>query len=130
MTAIHSSSGSGYGPELLINGDFSSGTGWTLGAGWTISGGTAAYAASGNGMRQYPTDSGRKWLLTYTINSFSGSGMYVVLFGSSTSVTSTTQTSPGTYTEVLTLTENLAQVAFFGGGSTAVLDNASVKQVR
>ena len=34
-----------YGPEMLINGDFTVSTGWTLpgSCGWVISGGVAAY---------------------------------------------------------------------------------------
>jgi hypothetical protein len=37
------------GPELLINGDFDSSTGWSFGAEWVVSGGQANYLATGAG---------------------------------------------------------------------------------
>ena len=38
----------GNGAELVTNGDFSSGTGWTVGSGWAISGGTLNYSGGYN----------------------------------------------------------------------------------
>ena len=41
-----------YGPELVTNGDFANGTGWTAGTGWSIGGGVASAAgAVGDGLR-------------------------------------------------------------------------------
>jgi hypothetical protein len=44
-----SGGGDSYGPELITDGDFSSGTNWTPGSGaWTIGSGTASYDNTGN----------------------------------------------------------------------------------
>ena len=41
-------SGATLGSELVTNGNFSSGTGWTVGSGWAISGGTLNYSGAYN----------------------------------------------------------------------------------
>jgi hypothetical protein len=43
---LDKSKGLALGSELVVNGDFSSGTGWSLGAGWSISGGKLNWAGA------------------------------------------------------------------------------------
>ena len=60
------------GSELVTNGDFASGTGWTLSPGWVISGGAATFTATGANAAIQQTGStssaaGRTYILTYNV---------------------------------------------------------------
>ena len=121
------------GPELVTNGDFSSGsTGWSVNGGWSISGGAAnAAIASGFGDvrgNSNLTTIGRTYRLTFTLNVVSG-GVRWYLGGVTAS---TTITSSGTYS-VLVLATDVQYVAFIaygsGGAFTGSVDNISVREI-
>lgn len=122
------------GTELVVNGDFSSGsTGWELGAGWSVTGGRAV-AAVGSGFADIRgasnfTIPGRSYQLTFDLIVASG-GVRPVLGG----VTfGTTLTTSGTYSLVFTATiaNYVAFVPYGGGGAfTGSVDNVSVREYR
>ena len=68
-----------YGPELITNGDFSTGLSWTLGASWTIGSGVATYddiASSAisqiNANMESPIKPSTNYILTFDLAISSG----------------------------------------------------------
>lgn len=64
------------GPEMVTNGDFSSGSaGWTLGTGWVIGGGTASFSGdtAGNFVASITVTAGAFYAVTLDVSGVSGS---------------------------------------------------------
>lgn len=118
-----------YGPELIVNGDFTSATGWTPPTETSISGGKANFTATTalrTITRSLTAVVGQRYRVTFTIDSISA-GAVRASFGG---VTFTNRTLPGTYAvDVVALSATTN--AGLGGitGTTAVADNFSIKQI-
>lgn len=119
------------GAELVTNGDFSSGTGWSFaggGVGQSISGGKLIYSNANNlGAYQSIVAAGNYYECTFTIDSITAGG---VRFSLASSTKGVTRTAPGTYTERLFA---YGATAFFQlesvGNTSCVIDNASCKKI-
>ena len=127
--AVDRSLGGVLGPELVVNGDFSSATGWTAEAGWMITGGQAvATAIANNSSAVFQVGAiaaANKWYeITYQITSYTA-GRLRVDFGG---VSSVMATAVGVYrSRVFTTGTGALAVRGDSGPTTAAIDNISVK---
>jgi hypothetical protein len=116
-------------PELITNGGFDTNSDWNLNVSWSIADGVL-YKEGGvfnNTSQNFDTQSNKKYLTTFTVASYSGSGQVRIALGASG--TSTWRTSVGTYTEILTPAQTgyirIISDANFSGS----IDNVSVKEL-
>jgi hypothetical protein len=122
------------GPNVVPNGDFSAGSaGWTLGAGWLISGGVASFSnPSGAVMQRTDLPSmpaGRLYRLDFDLTSV-GTGVVVGLNVGGGIDNFGTFSGNGRRTAYVTTTTARSGIAITGiGGTTATLDNISVREV-
>lgn len=114
------------GANVVVNGDFSSGTGWTLGDSWVISGGVLTATAVGGGTtasRIGDVVAGKWYKATVVINSITG-GVKISIGGAD----STTITGAGTYCFILLATNtNISLQA--QGTSTFVIDSIAAQEL-
>ena len=116
--------GSPIGANLVTNGDFASGTGWTTGAGWAIGSGVAtATASSGTLTSTLTATIAKVYRLTYTITASAGS--IQPSFGG---VSGASRSAAGTYVEYLTASSTAALV-FTGTTFSGTVDNVEVVDV-
>lgn len=119
-------------PEMITNGDFSVGTGWSNNSGWAITGGqlvaTATAAFSGSSQNEAFT-AGRLYRVVFDVVVTAGGVRPVFLNGSQT--TGTLRSASGTYTEyLLAQTGNTSiQMQAGSGGFTGAIDNVSIKEI-
>lgn len=119
------------GPELVTNGDFSSGASWTAGTGWTIGSGVADKVAgvSANLDQALVLTSGKTYSITYTINSISVAGVFARLTGA-TVVDGAVRTTTGTFTELLVAPASMTTFSIRAQSTTnATIDNVSVREI-
>lgn len=123
---LDKSRGLALGPELVVNGDFSSGaTGWTVPAGWSISsGGAVASGTSSSLLSGSTVTAGRSYRVEFDVVSYT-SGTLFVRLGAGTAATTT---SSGRKSFILTATTT-AGVEFYGGSINATIDNISVREL-
>lgn len=125
-------SAGGFGPELVLNGDFASDTVWTKGAGWSIASGRAIRIAdaSTSGLSQpVAFVSGRSYQLTFTVLNFV-SGQFLPRFTGGTTRSGTLRTANGTYTETLLANAGNVTLQFFASAATvADIDDVSIREV-
>lgn len=127
-------SGPTLGPELAINGDFSSATGWTQDAGWSVSGGIATGTNTANFLYESGITgivAGHTYRCVYTVVSSTG-GRIKIYLGSGV-FSGTIRTGPGTYSEDITPTSG-GEFGFQGltDGTnffSGVLDDVSIKEI-
>ena len=123
------------GPEIIINGDFTTDSDWSLGAGWTISNGKlrADNVSLINTFQVYFYTSGKTYKVTYTISDYVKGEVRFQLGGGGSTVNGATRDANGTYTEYIVATANHTSARFRAlsadGGFTGSIDNVSVKQV-
>lgn len=116
--------GTPVGDNLVTNGDFASGTGWTAGTGWAIGSGVATATASVSTLTSVLTATIAKvYRLTYTITRSAGS--IVPSFGG---VSGASRSAAGTYVEYLTASSTAALV-FTGTTFSGTVDNVQVVDV-
>jgi hypothetical protein len=122
----------GQGTEMVTNGTFDADTGWTKGSGWTINTGTKkAVKGAGAGVLEPSTPltvvAGNRYLIVYTIASWSGTGWFDVTIGGTTEHANGID---GTYHRYVTAT-NTGNLTFTTSesASTCTLDGVSVKNV-
>lgn len=118
------------GSELILNGDFSTTSDWTLGTGWSITGGVASFtsAAVAASITQPVTlTAGKVYAITFTATR--SAGTLTPRFTGGTNVSGTAITSSGTFTQYLisqtgnTTLDFLASISFAG-----TIDNVSVRE--
>ena len=115
------------GSELIVNGDFASGTtGWTVPAGWTVASGVASVAGSNASLiaSGSPVVASRIYRVEFDVSAYSTGTLYVRI-GQGAALTTT-----GNGRKVFLLqATNTTGVEFYGGVPTLSLDNISVREV-
>ena len=119
-----------YGPELVVNGDFSDGTtGWTFGSGITVVDGLSVFTStpSTGGALQNIGVAGASYLIEFDLVSISSGGIAATAGGTN----STAYTSSGRYSTILKCgtTNDYVGVRASVAGTTAVIDNISVREI-
>lgn len=120
------------GPELVVNGAFTTDVSWTKGTGWTISGGQALKASGANTAALSPSTDlvpviGNVYRLSYDVASYV-SGNVVASFGGATGATVAANTT--THVEYLLAADATSDLTFTPATSTALrIDNVSLKVV-
>ena len=128
---LTTTSTTGYGPELIVNGDFATDTDWVKGTGWTIGGGVATKVASAKNEIVSSVSAGilqnTLYEVTFTLSNRTGGAFLVILGGANTG---TSRSSNGTYTEsIYTSLSSDGKMYIQGtsGSSAGDIDNVSVK---
>lgn len=119
-----------YGPELVLNGDFSTTDNWTLATGATIGGGVLSWdGSSGYNSTYQPNrlEIGKTYQVTFTIASYTSGSVRVAM---GTGGTGIQRSSAGTFTENIVCSGNThiyiqSYNTYFNGS----VDNISVKEV-
>jgi hypothetical protein len=124
--------GAAVGP-VLLNQDFSSSTGWTLGAGWSITGGQLV--GSGVGTGNVVTISlpgtmvaGLAYAITYTIVSITSGGVRP-RFDTGGAVEAGPRSTAGTFTDVIRMNAGNTTFRIFptAAGTNVVIDNLTIQ---
>jgi len=117
------------GPEIVVNGSFSSGASWTPQAGWAISGGSANATATSGFLYQVsaPIVSNAYFEFTFTVSNYVSGTVQpylgaIVTYGTAVS-------GNGTYTQRFGPGPNNNELGFKGNSFTGSIDNVSVKLV-
>ncbi len=126
-------SGTGIGPNLIVNGSFATDTAWTKGTGWTIAAGVATAVATGASALSQVIAAlvpGKTYRVTYSITAqtVAGDGIAFIVGGPPQS---TPRTGVGTYTQdvVFGAGTTFQFNAAVGGAWEGSIDNVSVRQV-
>jgi hypothetical protein len=122
------------GPELVTNGDFSSGTGWTTNTGWSITGGAAVGAAVstslfGGGVTPV---AGRTYRVDFDVISYTSGSLFVTVggnFSGNPSLTGAAMAPGRKSVYVVSGSSPSRGVEFYGGSIAATIDNISVKEL-
>lgn len=117
------------GANQAVNGTFAADVSWSKGAGVTIAAGVGTFTAVANGLgltQAQAFTAGTIYKVTYTVSGFSAGGVAPALVGGTT-VTGTTRTANGTYTDYLTaVTGNITFGLLAVGATTLNVDNVTV----
>lgn len=120
------------GSELIVNGDMSSSTGWTLMSGWAIGSGTLNATSTTLFAYQIGVFSvGKTYRVQFDVTEYT-SGSFVFGFGNNLADhTTSTITATGSYSEDITVTTLGFNGAGFDGitSFTGKIDNVSVKEI-
>ena len=119
----------GIGAELLSNGTFVDGTGWTTGSGWTIGSGVATKTAGVSGSVYTPISltAGKLYVITFTVVRTAGSFEYS--FSGGTSSYGPNRAASGTYSDILLCLPGNTTFRFTGGSTFAgTVDDISIKE--
>jgi hypothetical protein len=131
---LDKSQGIAPGPQLVTNGDFASGTGWTTGTGWSISGGqlvgSSVPAFTVTSQSTAALVAGKTYEITYDVVAFTA-GVVRVVFVGGTQATGVSRASTGSFREVLVANggNNLIAIGSGSGGFTGSVDNLSIKEI-
>ena len=121
-----------YGAELVTNGDFATDSDWTKEGAWTISNGVASVTSSGNDRiyQSVSLDANKKYLLSVNVISISSASVRF-RFGAQGSASNLSEiTTPGIHTFETEPLSGTSSVGLFAvSGTTAIIDNVSVKEV-
>ncbi len=128
------SKGLALGPELITNGNFNDGSGWTLYAGVSIIDGTLNFNTSSNQSANCNTTgyvAGTAYVVSFNLISRTSGSPYVNLGGT---VYYFPELSPGYYQYIVIPTGTPATYfafhgGFFGSGGVCVVDNISVRSL-
>ncbi len=114
--------------NLLSNGGFDSGTGWTLGTGWSIAGGLASHAAGTASDLTQPlaATAGKTYRVAATLSAVTGGSITPALTGGTT-VSGAARTANGAFSDKLTAVAGNSVFGFSAGAAFAgSVDNAVV----
>lgn len=118
------------GPEIVTNGDFSSGsTGWTLGTGWTVAGNQLiATAAEPNTFASTSAVvSGKTYEISIACTSITAGGWKLLLEGGANVVGD--QITTGTFRAIILASTTGSLYVWANSLLTATFDNVSVREV-
>jgi len=105
---------------------------WTLGTGWSIEDGKAKCDGSQSAGTQLTQDmtlgNGSSYEVTFTLESISAGNVDARFQGSGSTVTGTSRTSAGTYTEIITSTGNTSFRLRGNDAFVGVIDNVTVRE--
>jgi hypothetical protein len=119
-----------YGPELVVNGDFTTDSDWGYNANWSIANGKATSTGGGRILQSIPylnANVGTRIIVTFDIVDYTSAGVEVVCYGVASEVFS----GIGTYSFMGTTT-NTTNLYFNNSGQgnlVGAIDNVSVKEV-
>lgn len=114
------------GPELVANGTFANGTGWSFGSGWELGDGVAVgISASGSLQYPFPSINGATYRVQFDWKH--DGGIFVTRVGAGTGVNLTTSGTHVLY--VVGGASTNFGVEFYGGATTGFIDNVSVRLV-
>ena len=118
------------GAELVVNGDFSSATGWTVVGGAITSGVLRFAAAASNSYADRVATTGiaagKRYTITYTVVSISSGRVRTQVGG----IAGIPRTLPGTYTQLFAAISNgNPAIVVEAAGTTADIDNISVREL-
>jgi len=118
------------GPELVSNGNFSSGaTGWSTGTNVSITGGAAVFSSALNGANVLQAiaalDTAKSYEVTYTVVSITSGSVSCALGGTLGAIRST----PGTYKEIIKPAAATVYIRSRVDNTSAVIDNISAKEL-
>lgn len=122
------------GSELVVNGDFSSGsTGWALQSGFSVGAGNLSLSNPANGSYTNQTigiENGKRYLVTYEIKNYV-SGIVRVNLGRTGGTVGASRTANGIYSEVLVAAGTFQEVVVQANAASTVadVDNISVCEV-
>jgi len=118
-----------YGSELVTNGDFATGTGWTETGNITIAGGECRILSTGSfsGINQDILEIGKRYLVTFDITT-SVSGFIKIGSSNGGSQISASESAVGSYSFVFTAENTRISFARVGVCDISI-DNVSVKDV-
>jgi hypothetical protein len=119
--------GTPVGSNLVTNGDFASGTGWSVGSGWAIGSGVATGTAATGALSATLSTSvvaGNVYRITYTVATATAGSVVVNIGG----VNGTSRTAAGTYTDYIN-TLNTGGFVIVPTTFSGSLDNIEVVDV-
>lgn len=124
------------GPELIVNGSFTTDTAdWVKAATVTISGGTLNFAGAPPGTfapagQPYAFTAGRSYRVSYDVTVATAGGVRAA-FANGTQATGLTRTAVGSYTEVITALSgnNTLFIQEVSTGFTGSVDNVSLREI-
>lgn len=126
---LDKSRGTALGPDLVVNGGFSSSANWITQAGWSIAGDKASASASNTAVYQglVGTVNGAWYRVTFTVSDYVSGSVSVVLRGGQTPSVS----SNGTFTALVGPTSGSDANCYVAAASnfTGSIDNISVKEL-
>lgn len=111
------------GAELITNGDFSSGTGWTVGTNWSIGGGVLTGATASASTFQAVAVNGSTYEITYTVTSYTSGDVRAVCGTNRGAYVRST----GTYKQRIIATGT--EIGIIGSSFVGTIDNFSAKLV-
>lgn len=119
------------GSELIVNGDFTSSTGWDYNGGvWSIGSGVATKIAGSTGFMHRPIPAvtiGDEFEFTFTIVTITGGGVQAALGAANYSISATTA---GTHTFRIKATTTTAYAGVYGNSAFAgTIDDVSVRKI-
>ena len=120
------------GGTLVTNGDFASGTGWSLSGGWSISGGVATHVVgTTDTLSQAMTlTDGKTYRVTYTVSAVSGSLSVQPRFTGGTIVSGTSASAAGTVVTYMTALAGNNTFAFVANSAFGCsIDNVEIVDV-
>lgn len=116
-------------PDVITNGDFAVGTGWTLGANWAISGGNCTHSTGATAefsQADIIKQHGAEYLLTFTTSTFTAGTLIADVGGTN----GTSRSTAATFTEVITAGTADRSLAFTpNSASDAVVDDVILRPI-
>lgn len=116
------------GAELIVNGDFSSPTGWTPGGGWSIVDGVASASAGGSLSRTTAFEAGKRYMVAFTMTSRT-SGNVQPQFSGGSAVGSEMFDSVGRKHTIIEAASGNHTFSMKGNSSVLSVDDISVREI-
>tara|TARA_Y100000114_G_scaffold141183_1_gene146728 strand:- start:281 stop:1393 length:1113 start_codon:yes stop_codon:yes gene_type:complete len=131
---VHDQDNPGFGSDLVLAGDFSDASEWSVGTGWAIAGGKATCTSGNSNLQQNGTEgggstwivAGKTYKIIYTISDYT-SGNLVIDIGGSSAYTDSSPTVGAN--KIYLTTVNTNHLRFYGGAFRGSISNVTVHQL-